>query len=98
MAVSVANGQSTWRSTLYPENWQPPSASTSFATAKLIQDFSYAGFRRGEEFIPTVAGPIFRVTDYGADPTGATDSTLAIQSAINAAIAAGGGVVFLPAG
>jgi len=98
VAVSAAQGQSTWRSSLYPENWQPPSASASFATAKLIQDFSYAGYRRGEEFIPTVAGPVFNVTNYGADPTGATDSTVAIQSSINAAAAAGGGVVLLPAG
>lgn len=98
MAVSAARGQSAWRSTLYPENWQPPSASASFATAKLIQDFSYAGYRRGEEFIPTITGPLFPVTDYGADPTGATDSTVAIQSAINAATAAGGGVVTLPSG
>jgi uncharacterized repeat protein (TIGR02543 family) len=98
LAISAVHGQSTWRSTLYPANWQPPSESASFATAKLIQDFSYAGYRRGEEFIPTITGPIFNVTNYGADPTGTTDSTLAIQSAINAAAAAGGGVVFLPAG
>jgi len=39
----------------------------------------------------------FNVVDYGADPTGIADSTLAIQAAINAAIAAKGSVV-LPAG
>jgi pectate lyase-like protein len=40
------------------------------------------------------------VTQYGADPTGAADSTAAIQGAINAASTstAGGGVVYLPAG
>jgi hypothetical protein len=38
------------------------------------------------------------VTGYGADPTGARDSSAAIQSAITAAIAAHGGVVYLPAG
>lgn len=98
VAAAVAPGQTTWRSTLYPANWQPPSGAVSFASAKLIQDFSYAGYMRGEVMLPTVTGPVFDVTGYGADPTGTTDSTSAIQSAINAAAAAGGGVVFLPAG
>jgi Pectate lyase superfamily protein len=38
------------------------------------------------------------VTGYGADQTGSSDSTTAIQNALNAAISAGGGVVYLPAG
>jgi hypothetical protein len=38
------------------------------------------------------------VTDFGADPTGATDSTTAIHNAIAAVNAAGGGVVYFPAG
>jgi hypothetical protein len=89
----------TWRSELYPENWTPPS-DKSFATDKLIQDFSYAGYRRGEEPIPRLTGPIFDVTQppFGADPTDGADATAAIQAAIDAAAAAGGGVVFLPAG
>jgi hypothetical protein len=98
VASTTAQSQTSWRSTLYPANWQPPGESVSFASAKLIQDFSYAGYRRGEALLPNVTGPIFDVIQYGADPSGATDSTLAIQSAINAAAAAGGGVVFLPAG
>jgi len=98
VVITAATAQTTWRSSLYPTTWQPPSSSASFATAKLIQDFSYAGYQRGEAFIPTVTGPIFSVTSYGADPTGTTDSTIAIQNAINAAAAAGGGVVSLPAG
>jgi hypothetical protein len=89
---------SAWRSTLYPNNWTPPT-TLSFETAKMIQDFSYAGYRRGETALPNVAGPVFNVvTGYGADPTGATDSTVKIQNAINAAKAAGGGVVYMPAG
>ena len=93
---SVA-GQTTWRSSLYPANWTPPG-NASFATGKLIQDFSYAGYQRGEAPVPDVTGPLFDVTAYGADPSGAADSTVAIQDAINAAAAAGGGVVSLPAG
>ena len=37
-------------------------------------------------------------TEFGADPTGETDSTAAIQSAISAVNALGGGTVFLPVG
>ncbi len=96
--VAMAQASSTWRSELYPESWTPPDASVAFYTDKLIQDFSYAGYRRGEEPIPMITGPVFDVTDYGADPTGGTDSTAAIQAAINAAASAGGGVVYLPAG
>jgi len=40
---------------------------------------------------------IFNVVNFGADPTGATDSTAAIQAAVTAAIAVGG-EVFWPAG
>ncbi len=93
-----AEASEFWRSELYPENWQRPDASASFYDDKLIQDFSYAGYKRGEEPIPDVTGPIFDVVRYGADPTGNSDSTAAIQAAIDAAERAGGGVVFLPAG
>jgi hypothetical protein len=89
---------STWRSALYPETWLPPDESVSFYTDKLIQDFSYAGYRRGEEALPEISGPVFNVSNYGADASGATDSTAAIQAAIDAAAAAGGGVVYLPPG
>ena len=89
-----------WHSTLYPTNWQPPSVTASFETNKLIQDFSYAGYQAGEQPLPNVAGPLYDVTlpPYNADNTGASDASVAIQSAINAAQSAGGGVVFLPAG
>ncbi len=38
------------------------------------------------------------VTEYGADPTGTNDSTTALQNALSAASAAGGGTVYVPAG
>ncbi|MBM3854081.1 MAG: hypothetical protein FJ399_13160, partial [Verrucomicrobia bacterium] len=97
LAVSGALAQTEWRSTLYPEDWAP-STALRFETDKLIQDLSYAGYRRGEVEIPAVRGPVFDVTVHGADPSGAEDSTSAIQAAINAAAAAGGGVVWLPPG
>ena len=44
------------------------------------------------------AGPVFNVLDYGAHQDGSTNSTEAFRSAIQAAKAAGGGTVFVPAG
>jgi hypothetical protein len=45
-----------------------------------------------------ISGEVYNPLDYGADPTGTTDSAPAIQAAIDAAIDAGGGEVFIPAG
>ena len=45
-----------------------------------------------------MSGLYANVLDYGADSTGANDSTSAIQSAIDAVEAAGGGTVYLPEG
>ena len=85
-----------WRSTLYPTDWVP-----GFSTENgQLRDFSHAGYRASEVALPSVdlAGAA-SVLDLGADPTGATDSTFAIQAALD------GGpnddslyVVHLPAG
>ena len=97
-AVRVTPSPDTaWRSVLYPADWQPPT-QTSFYQDKFIQDFSYAGYQRGEVAIPQIEGPIFDVRRYGADPTGTTDSTASIKAALDAASKAGGGVVSLPPG
>lgn len=45
-----------------------------------------------------VEGPRFDVTDQGADPSGQTDSTDAVQATIAQAEEEGGGVVFFPEG
>lgn len=45
-----------------------------------------------------VDGAPINILDYGADPTGASDSAAAIQNALIAAAAAGGKQVFCPAG
>ncbi len=79
-----------WRSVLYPENWLPPELRDNpprFETDAFLQDFSYAGYRRGEAPIPDVAGPVFDVVEleFGAHPNGIVDSSAAIQKAIDRA-------------
>ena len=48
--------------------------------------------------LPQIPKKVFSVTNYGALGDGVATNTEAIQSAINAASAAGGGVVQIPAG
>jgi len=88
-----------WQSELYGPDWSP-TPDLSFEHDKIIQDFSYAGYRKGEAPIPDMAdAAIFDVVaDFDADPTGTRDSTLNIRAALAAAKQAGGGVVYLPEG
>jgi len=90
-----------WRSALYPQDWTPgftvevddggPPAG--------LPDFSYAGYGGGGVPLPEARSDgALDVLDHGADPTGVADSMAAMQSAIDAAAAAGGGVVWVPAG
>jgi hypothetical protein len=84
----------SWRSALYPESWTPEFSTT---TGLFLHDFSYAGYRSSEVTIPDVTGIEYSVTAYGADASGASDSTAAIQAAIDAAEVEGG-IVLFPAG
>lgn len=96
LPVSVRSGEG-WRSVLYPADWTPGFADQE---GRFLHDFSYAGYRRGEVVLPEAAGRVFDVTQapYLADASGVKDATAAIQSALDAAAQAGGGVVYLPAG
>jgi hypothetical protein len=80
------------RSRLYPEGWDPDALD---AEGRALPDFSFAGYRHGEVALGAGSSP--RVIDAVADPTGASDSTAAIQSAIDVA-SMGGGVVALGPG
>ncbi|MDQ0900551.1 glycosyl hydrolase family 28-related protein [Paenibacillus sp. V4I7] len=95
--IESANAGTPWRSSLYPSEWNPGFKDVQ---GRFLHDFSYAGYWRGEKSIPsTPPGATYNVvTQYGADSSGTNDSTNAIQNAINAAGAAGGGIVYLPAG
>ncbi len=81
-----------WRSALYPADWTPDAT----VEGRFLHDFSYAGYRGGEELPLGRDVPTIDATDFGADPTGATDSTAAVQAAIDAAV--GPSDVLLPAG
>jgi hypothetical protein len=91
-----ADDPDAWRSSLYPEDWTPDFTQSE---GRFLHDFSYAGYHYGEEAPPAPPpGPLFDVLDYGADPSGFSDSGPAIQATIDAAESDGGGVVVLPAG
>ncbi|MDQ8202275.1 glycosyl hydrolase family 28-related protein [Pelagicoccus sp. SDUM812003] len=94
--------QNAWRSSLYPEDWVAPHQADnppSFIHDLFLQDFSYAGYRQGEQPIPQPEWKVFDAVEaFAADPTGETDSTAAIQMAIDAASQKGGGIVFLQQG
>lgn len=81
-----------------------PSVWTEYCrsgpTGARLPDFSRAGYAMGKRPIPDITGPVFDVTapKFGALPNDGRDDTAAIQAAVDAAGAAGGGVVFLPRG
>jgi hypothetical protein len=91
-----------------PARCTPPSGNSAlwnnFVQAKAngtqptLPDFSYAGYKRSDVAIPNITGPVFNVTSYGASPNNTGFDDAGIQAAIDAAEAAGGGVVFFPAG
>ena len=83
---SAPPAPTAWRSQLYPSDWAPGFAVGDAS----LPDFSYAGWHNGEGAPPSPG--VDRVVE-GGDPTGATDSTAAIQAALDL-----GGVVRLPAG
>ncbi|MFD2256765.1 DUF4955 domain-containing protein [Luteolibacter algae] len=63
-----------------------------------LPDYSWAGYKFGEEGIPEPRGRIFNVNDYGAVPDDGIEDRDQIQAAIHAAEKAGGGIVFFPKG
>lgn len=89
-----------WTSALYPSTWKAPTESKSFYDSAFVQDYSYAGYHRGEVPLPAPAGPVLNVTKapFFADATGGVDATVAIQAALDSVGKIGGGIVYLPTG
>lgn len=90
----------SWRSSLYPASWRPleldPNARD--AAGRVLPDFSWAGYHRGELRPPYGRAPV--VVAVSAElGKGSADATGGIQAAIDSACAKpGGGAVFIPAG
>lgn len=86
-----------WRSSLYPQNWEPGMKDTE---GRFLHDFSYAGYHRGEAQLPDVSKHVVDVTKppYRADKTGSSDVQVILQQALDDVGKAGGGVVYLPEG
>lgn len=89
--------------TNYP-NEALPTVLQEFATNKRgaqLPDFSYAGYRNGSplpEKVKIGQQTVFNVTDYGAIPNDGKDDIDAIQKAVDACCASGGGIVKFPPG
>jgi hypothetical protein len=66
----------------------------------LLPDFSYAGYQNGEKSIDYSSKnlTVFNVTDFGAVANDNISDKTAIKSAIAAALANNGGIVYFPAG
>lgn len=93
-----ADPTGTWRSRFFPANWRPLSAGgTRDAMGRALPDFSYAGWHRGEGRPPIGAGTP-TITIDAAMGDGTRDATSSIQTALDGACTAGGGIVRLPAG
>jgi hypothetical protein len=80
----------TWTVIRGDEGTTPVSHGAGFTIYQVVSAGAYTQLR-GTAWLNVV-------TQFGADNTGAADSTTAIQNAINALSASAGGVVYLPAG
>ena len=98
VACFLAGVSKGWGEGAESAHWKAFQAATDRSPADVLTDYSYAGYEHGEKAIPDVAGPIFKVTDFGAVPDDGNSDEDAIRKAVAAAEQAGGGVVLFPAG
>ena len=85
---------------LTPNIWKKFIGEPVPAGTPDLIDYSYAGYKNGEEAIPDAfALPVFNVTDYGASPDDGKSDTEGIKAALDAAYTGRqGGIVFFPPG
>jgi len=85
----------------YTKSQTEAACYTAFKTnpaTSVLPDYSYSGYKFGTDSIPNISLPVFDVSKYGAIPDDALEDFDGVQAAINAATAAGGGIVFFPKG
>ena len=92
-------------SLLHPANILRPGAGARFLRFALLASLLTHLVQGQTLSVGQTSGPpyfspgVFNVLRYGADGTGATDSSPAVQAAVAAAVAADrGGIVYFPAG
>ena len=98
--MSCLVASALWSSAAVSPTWtsfEAARAANDLTQAPII-DFSYAGYEHGERGIPAATGVRYDVTAYGAVPDDDMDDRDAVDAAIRAAEAAGGGIVFFPPG
>ena len=85
---------------LTPDIWKKYIGEPVPAGTPNLIDYSYAGYKNGEEGIPEdFALPVFNVTDYGAVPDDDKSDTDGIKAALHAAYTGRqGGIVLFPPG
>jgi hypothetical protein len=76
----------------------PMSKTTAFAVAALSAVILAAGCRQPKEDAPSPSPLVFNVKDFGATGIKEDLAQEAIQKAVDACAAAGGGTVFIPPG
>jgi len=75
--------------------WMPKILDKEVQKENFLPDYSFAGYKWGEESIPNIKGKIINVIDYGAIPNDKKDDTKAILSALKTANRVDGPVVLL---
>ena len=81
------------------EKWIPEILSEKVQKNNFLPDYSYAGYKWGEEPIPDFKGKKIVVTDFGAIPNDKIDDTKAILESLNEANKTDGPVIlYFPKG
>jgi hypothetical protein len=89
LPTALANQGGSWRSKLFPENWQPKNdrgqGGTTDQQGRFLPDFSYAGYHRGEDSVNWSASRISKTLtiDKNMYGNGINNATTAIQTAID---------------
>ncbi len=79
--------------------WNKYIGTISDPDIPVLPNYGYAGYKQGQEAIPDSQNLMtFDVTNYGAVANDSNSDQAAIQAAIDAAEANGGGIVFFPSG